>query len=335
MVLLPASVPAPSVNDRRWPRNPIDHFVLARLESEGLQSDARGRSRHDHPPRQPRPDRPAPDARRGKCVRGRYRPRRLRAAGGSAARLAALRRTQARPGSTGAPPTPTATRRTAADRLALPRLGIGAFNATCLLIGSRSSRLPATCCRRRRSTSSVATGFHRKHGQQKGASTSRNSGSRRSSIGSTPRRGASGSGPRLRPVPRPQIRPDRLICVYFQLFAFFNNTADRGGSTEPKLALGAGRGPAKKPASQQATTMVMQELPQPREHARPDPRQPQRQGRACHARSAQGAASAPDGPAGQSAGPVHCLSIPATRWSARVIMNRIWAQDFGRGVAET
>jgi hypothetical protein len=33
---LPARVSAPPVKDRRWPRNPIDQFVLARLESEGL-----------------------------------------------------------------------------------------------------------------------------------------------------------------------------------------------------------------------------------------------------------------------------------------------------------
>src|SRR5262249_39615541 len=35
--VLPASVPQPPVNDPRWPRNPIDHFVLARLESAGLR----------------------------------------------------------------------------------------------------------------------------------------------------------------------------------------------------------------------------------------------------------------------------------------------------------
>jgi Protein of unknown function (DUF1553)/Protein of unknown function (DUF1549)/Planctomycete cytochrome C len=34
---LPARVPLPPLNNQKWPRNPIDHFVLARLESEGLQ----------------------------------------------------------------------------------------------------------------------------------------------------------------------------------------------------------------------------------------------------------------------------------------------------------
>ncbi|HKI18584.1 MAG TPA: c-type cytochrome domain-containing protein, partial [Isosphaeraceae bacterium] len=33
---LPASVPPPPVQDRRWPRNLIDFFVLARLDREGL-----------------------------------------------------------------------------------------------------------------------------------------------------------------------------------------------------------------------------------------------------------------------------------------------------------
>jgi hypothetical protein len=47
--LLPARVPAPPVNDQKWPRNPIDHFVLARLEREGL--------------------RPSPDAERATLIR--------------------------------------------------------------------------------------------------------------------------------------------------------------------------------------------------------------------------------------------------------------------------
>jgi hypothetical protein len=36
-VPLPESVAAPSVKNKRWPRNQIDYFVLARLEKEGLQ----------------------------------------------------------------------------------------------------------------------------------------------------------------------------------------------------------------------------------------------------------------------------------------------------------
>jgi hypothetical protein len=33
---LPARIPAPPVKDQKWPKNPIDHLVLARLEREGL-----------------------------------------------------------------------------------------------------------------------------------------------------------------------------------------------------------------------------------------------------------------------------------------------------------
>src|SRR5208337_773798 len=33
----PKSPPVPEVKDQAWPRNPIDNFVLARLEAEGLK----------------------------------------------------------------------------------------------------------------------------------------------------------------------------------------------------------------------------------------------------------------------------------------------------------
>ena len=35
--ILPTSVPTPSIKNPQWTRNPIDRFVLARLEAEGLQ----------------------------------------------------------------------------------------------------------------------------------------------------------------------------------------------------------------------------------------------------------------------------------------------------------
>ena len=34
---LPARVPVPAVSDGAWPRNPLDNFILARLDREGLQ----------------------------------------------------------------------------------------------------------------------------------------------------------------------------------------------------------------------------------------------------------------------------------------------------------
>jgi hypothetical protein len=39
-IRLPASVPVPEVKDKRWPRNDIDRFVLARLEKERIKPSA-------------------------------------------------------------------------------------------------------------------------------------------------------------------------------------------------------------------------------------------------------------------------------------------------------
>ena len=62
---VPPKRPAlPAVKQADWPRNPIDHFVLARLENGGAEAVAGGRPVHARPPRLPRPDRPAADARR-------------------------------------------------------------------------------------------------------------------------------------------------------------------------------------------------------------------------------------------------------------------------------
>ena len=163
---------------------------------------------------------------------------------------------------------------------------------------------------------------------------------------------------------------------YFRLFAFFNNTADRGGSTAPEVAVptpaqDAKRaaihaelaryqaeldqaGKAKPPdasrekslrekiaalkeqekAIRPATTMVMQELPQPREtHVLV---------RGSH--KSRGSASRPACPRcctrspGQPAnrlGLARWLVDPSNPLVGRVLMNRIWAQYFGRGIVET
>ena len=55
----------PSVKDRTGIRNPIDAFILARLEAEGLRPRPGGRSRDPHPPADLRPDRVASDPRGG------------------------------------------------------------------------------------------------------------------------------------------------------------------------------------------------------------------------------------------------------------------------------
>ncbi len=60
----PARPTLPRVSDASWAKTPIDAFVLARLEKEGLDAGARGRQGHAAAPRLARPDRPAADAAR-------------------------------------------------------------------------------------------------------------------------------------------------------------------------------------------------------------------------------------------------------------------------------
>ena len=76
------------MKDAKWVRNPIDAFILARLEKEGLQPVARGVEGEAHPAGHARPDRPAADAGGGGRVRRRHVDRRLREARRPAARLA-------------------------------------------------------------------------------------------------------------------------------------------------------------------------------------------------------------------------------------------------------
>jgi hypothetical protein len=164
---------------------------------------------------------------------------------------------------------------------------------------------------------------------------------------------------------------------YFQLFAFFNNTADRGESNEPEVALPtpeqAARqaeiraervrrqaeldqlAKAKAPdtsrlkslndqivalkkreeAIRPATTMVMQELPQPRathvliggsHNVKGEPVSPGVP-KVLHPLSA-------DQPLNRLA-LARWLVDPCNLLVGRVIMNRVWAQYFGRGIVET
>ncbi len=66
----------PAVKDRAWVRNPIDAFVLAKLEAKADAGRPR-RPRRPGPPRLLRPDRPAAQAGAGRCLRQRPGPRRL------------------------------------------------------------------------------------------------------------------------------------------------------------------------------------------------------------------------------------------------------------------
>ena len=68
--LRPVARPSvPAVKNRDWCRNPIDAFLLARLEAEQLAAGARGRSRDLDPATHVRPDRPAADPRGGRRLR--------------------------------------------------------------------------------------------------------------------------------------------------------------------------------------------------------------------------------------------------------------------------
>ena len=73
----PKRPPVPEVKDKTWVRNPIDSFVLARLEAEGLKPSAGSRQSHPAAPGQLRLDRPAAYARRGRLLPGRQIARRL------------------------------------------------------------------------------------------------------------------------------------------------------------------------------------------------------------------------------------------------------------------
>ena len=64
----PVRPPLPEVKTSAWPRNAIDRFVLARLESEGLSPSPEADRRRSAPP-VPRSHRPAADARGDGCVR--------------------------------------------------------------------------------------------------------------------------------------------------------------------------------------------------------------------------------------------------------------------------
>ena len=60
--------PCREVKNAAWPRNPIDRFVLQRLEREGLQPSPEAGTRNADPPRFARSDRPAADACGDRCV---------------------------------------------------------------------------------------------------------------------------------------------------------------------------------------------------------------------------------------------------------------------------
>ena len=162
----PVRTEPPAAKAAGWARNPIDQFILARLEREGLRALARSRQGHAAPPRHLRPDRAAADAGGDRRLPRRPVARRLREARRRAARVAALRRAHgdavARRG---------ALRRHArlshrqpARHVALARLGHQRLQPQPAVRSvRRSSSWPAICCRTRRVEQKIASGFNRNH----------------------------------------------------------------------------------------------------------------------------------------------------------------------------
>ena len=178
--------------------------------SEGPGALAAGRPADPDPPRHVRPDRPAADARGGRRVRGRPVARRLRAAGRPPAGLAALRRALG----------PALARRRPLRRhqglrlrrgrrlplgLHLPRLRRSApSTTTCPTTGSSSSSSPPTGCRLgddRRPLAALGLPDARRPVHEQRPRRHRRPDRRRQ-----PR--PAGPDGRLRPLPRPQVRPD-------------------------------------------------------------------------------------------------------------------------------
>ncbi len=373
---LPASVPTPPVADRSWPRNPIDHFVLARLEAEGLRPTAQAdratlirRVSLDLiglPPTPAQVDAfehdPGPDAYERLVDR-------LLASPHHGER-------QARPWLDQARYADTNGYEKDGSRSIWPYRDwvIRAFNADMpfdrfTIEQIAGDLLPGATLDHR-----IATGFHRNtmanteggiddEEFRVAAIVDRVNTTMQVWMGTT-MACAQCHDHKYDPYSQRE---------YFRLFAFFNNTADRGGSTEPEVALPT---PAKaaihaelarwqadldrttrarpvdasreksirdkiaalkeqEKAIRAVTTMVMQELPQPREtHVlirgshkvkgqRVTPGVPE----VLHP---LGVGQPPD-----RLGLARWLVDPRNPLVGRVIMNRIWAQYFGRGIVET
>ena len=202
----------PRCRTPRGPANPIDRFVLARLEKEGLE--------------------PSPEASLETLVRrvsldliglpptlaevdaflADTRPRRLRAAGRPAARP---RRTTASAGpvrgsTSPATPTRTATRRTACATMWEYRdWVIDALNADMPFDRFTSNSSPATCCPNATPSQRIASGFHRNTmtNEEGGIDVEEARYEMLVDRVNTTGHGLARHDARLRAVPQPQVRP--------------------------------------------------------------------------------------------------------------------------------
>ena len=242
---IPARPPEPpEVEGMEWCRNPIDRFILARLEKEGLEPSPPAskerwlrRVHFDLIGIPPTPEEveeflsdTSPDADKvvDRLLASPHYGERQAQFWLDLARYCAIRGGYHvdPPGHVGVP------------RLGVSRLSTGISPS----IGSRSNNWPATCFPiRPRSNGSPPGSTATPCSTRRAASIRRSSGSRRSWTGWGPRGdGLARLHPRLRPVPRPQVRSVHAEG-FLPLYALFNNTPDLGGGTygskEPQVFL--------------------------------------------------------------------------------------------------
>ncbi len=217
----------PAVTHPAWAKTPIDAFVLARLEKEGLAPASEADQATLLRRLSSGPHRPAADARGARGVPRRRRARRLHEAGRAPP---APRRTTASAGPvTGSTPraTPTATASRRTSRATSGPIATGSSTpstATCPTTSSSSNRSPATCCpmpRRTRSSPPASCGT--RWSTKRAASTPSSSGWRRCSTAWTPSARACSAltiqcaqchNHKFDPIPQEE---------YYKLFAFLNN----------------------------------------------------------------------------------------------------------------
>ena len=209
--LPPVRLEPPAVKDEKWVRNPIDRFLLAPAGTRGAGPFAGSGSGNAHSPRVARPHGPPADARRGRCVRRRQKPRRLREAGGPPAGPGRLRRALgadvARPGALRR--LGRLRQRPAADHLAVPRLRDPLVQSKQAVrpvhrraAGGRPAAQPDRRAAHRHGVPPQHDDQHRRRHQPRGVPQRGDHRPRQHDDD-----GLDGHVHRLLPVPRPQVRP--------------------------------------------------------------------------------------------------------------------------------